>query len=208
MRQVVGDGANSPADGAPRILLDRADIQVLFRQMADSILTLAWPRDKARSRAGAAAGAQQAPALWLVGIHRGGVQVAKELADAIALSEGWRPLLGGLDITLYRDDAWLRGPQAVETDTQLPGDPTGQRIVLVDDVLFTGRTTRAALSVLLDFGRPEAVRLAVLLDRDGRELPIAPDVVGQVIEIDPRDSLELRYDSIGRVASVVIERKP
>lgn len=195
MRQLLSEGR----------LLDRGDVQQILRGMVDAILALQWPADPLP-------GVTRRP--WLVGVHRGGVQVAKELADVIALSEGWRPPIGTIDITLYRDDTWFKAPKLVEgirpigAQTELPGDPTGERIVLVDDVLHTGRTVRAALNELVDYGRPEAVRLAVLVDRGGRELPIAADVVGQRIEVPYGDSLELDYAPDGRIAGARLERKP
>ena len=182
---------------ASRVLLDRSDIQQVLRQMADAILALAWPNDDSLEEA-------QRPKPWLVGIHRGGLPVAEELADIIALSEGWRPLVGAIDVTMYRDDTWLKGPHAVEGRTELPGDPTGQRVVLIDDVLNTGRTIRAALNVLVDFGRPEAVRLGVLVDRGGRELPVAADVIGQALALPRSDSVQLECDAKGGVARVVV----
>ncbi|MSP91306.1 MAG: bifunctional pyr operon transcriptional regulator/uracil phosphoribosyltransferase PyrR [Myxococcales bacterium] len=168
--------------------------------MADAITVLAWPRDGVLAP-------DARPRPWLVGIHRGGVHVARELADVIALSEGWRPLLGSIDVSFYRDDVWLRGPRATDRGTDLPGDPTGQRIVLVDDVLFTGRTTRAALNVLMDFGRPEAVRLCVLIERGGRELPLAADFAGAHADVGPADSVELHYDADGRIGRVGVEAR-
>jgi len=185
---------------AERALLDGDEVQQALRQMAADILALPWPRD-------AALGPDARPRPWLVGIHRGGVQVARELAEIVAQNQGWRPAVGTLDITLYRDDTWLKGPHAVEASTRLPGDANGQRIVLCDDVLFTGRTVRAALSLLLDFGRPEAVRLAVLLDRGGRELPMAADVVGRQVQVGVDESVELRYEPDGRIAQVHVERR-
>jgi len=180
-----------------RVLLDRGDIQQVLRQMADAMLALAWPEDDRLPAA-------QRPKPWLVGIHRGGVPVARELADIIAFSEGWRPLVGTIDVTMYRDDTWMKGPHAVEGRTELPGDPTGQRVILIDDVLNTGRTIRAALNVLVDFGRPEAVRLGVLVDRGGRELPVAADVIGQSLAIARRESVQLECDAQSCAARVVV----
>jgi pyrimidine operon attenuation protein/uracil phosphoribosyltransferase len=182
--------------GPARALLARSELPLIIRQLADAVVAIEWPRDNALP-------ASHRPRPWLVGIHTGGVAVARELADAIALSEGWRPELGQLDPALYRDDLWLKGPQAVERTTELPGDVAGRRIVLVDDVLATGRTVRAALNVLMDFGRPEAVRLAVLVDRGGRELPIGPDVAGCTAVVASDDSVELAYDGAGRIDEVV-----
>jgi pyrimidine operon attenuation protein/uracil phosphoribosyltransferase len=175
-------------------LLDHGDVLQLERALIDGILALAWPK--------------QGEALpWLVGIHRGGAQLARELADAIALSEGWRPPVGTIDITLHRDDTFLQRPQLTGARTDLPGDPTGQRIVLIDDVLHTGRTVRAALEELLDFGRPEAVRLAVLVDRGGRELPVAANVVGQTIDVAADATLELVYGPEGRIHGAQVRPK-
>ena len=194
MRELLNDGR----------LLDRGDVQQILRGMVDAILALHWPADPLPGAAGRP---------WLVGVHRGGLQVARELADVIALSEGWRPPVGTIDITLYRDDTWFKSPRlsdgirSIGAQTELPGDPTGQRIVLVDDVLHTGRTVRAALNELVDYGRPEAVRLAVLVDRGGRELPIAADVVGQHIEVARGETLELDYAADGRIAGARLERK-
>jgi pyrimidine operon attenuation protein/uracil phosphoribosyltransferase len=120
--------------------------------------------------------------LVLVGIQRRGVQIAERIAARIESSEGVRVPLGALDITLYRDDLQTVGPRPVVGKTMLPIALDGRRVVIVDDVLFTGRTIRAALDELADFGRPARVALAVLIDRGGRELPIQPDVVGTHVE--------------------------
>jgi pyrimidine operon attenuation protein/uracil phosphoribosyltransferase len=114
----------------------------------------------------------------LVGLAGGGIPLAEALADALAEVEGHRPPLGRLDISFYRDDIRLRRvlPHAV---TEIPVDLTDTVVVLVDDVLFTGRTVRAALDALNDHGRPRAVQLAVMVDRGHRELPIRPDFVGK-----------------------------
>ena len=116
--------------------------------------------------------------LVLVGIQRRGVQVAQRLAAVIARNEGVDVARGALDITLYRDDLQTVGPRPVVGRTDIPVAIDGMHVVIVDDVLFTGRTVRAALNELADFGRPSRVSLAVLVDRGGRELPIQPDVVG------------------------------
>jgi pyrimidine operon attenuation protein/uracil phosphoribosyltransferase len=176
---------------ADQTLLTRMDLQQLFRHMADEIQTLEWP-------------AHATGPLWLVGIHRGGVEIARELATVLAVGNKQPPPVGVLDPTLYRDDAWQKGPLAVEARTQLPGDIEGRRILLVDDVLYTGRTVRAALNVLMDFGRPAAVKLAVLLDRGGRELPVHAEVVGQQIVVAAQARVRLRYDASGRVQQVVV----
>jgi pyrimidine operon attenuation protein/uracil phosphoribosyltransferase len=115
----------------------------------------------------------------LVGIQRRGVPLAERLAASIAEHEGVRPPVGALDITFYRDDLSLVAQQPVVKGTDIPFDLNDRTVVLVDDVLFTGRTIRAAMDALVDFGRPRAIRLAVLVDRGHRELPIRADHVGK-----------------------------
>ena len=114
----------------------------------------------------------------VVGLQTGGVPVAELLADALVEIDGSRPPVGTLDVALHRDDIGLR-PVVPEAATDIPMDLDGSVIVLVDDVLFTGRTIRAALDALCDFGRPRAIQLAVMVDRGHRELPIRPDFVGK-----------------------------
>jgi pyrimidine operon attenuation protein/uracil phosphoribosyltransferase len=114
----------------------------------------------------------------VIGLQTGGVPVAGQLAAALEDIEGRRPPLGRLDVALHRDDIGLR-PVVPEAITELPDELDGRVIVLVDDVLFTGRTIRAALDAVCDFGRPRAVQLAVMVDRGHRELPIRPDYVGK-----------------------------
>jgi pyrimidine operon attenuation protein/uracil phosphoribosyltransferase len=142
--------------------------------------------------------------LLLVGIQRRGVQLAERLVRILRASEGAEVPSGALDITLYRDDLQTVGPRPVVGATVLPWRLDGLHVVIVDDVLHTGRTVRAALDELADFGRPARITLAVLIDRGGRELPIHADVVGRrvdvvsgqrvdvlVEELDGRDAVEL-----------------
>ncbi len=117
--------------------------------------------------------------LLLIGIQRRGVPLARRIADAIAENEGAAVPVGALDITFYRDDLSLVAQQPVVKGTELPSGSTARTVVLVDDVLYTGRTIRAAMDALVDFGRPQAIRLAVLVDRGHRELPIRADHVGK-----------------------------
>jgi pyrimidine operon attenuation protein/uracil phosphoribosyltransferase len=121
--------------------------------------------------------------LVLVGIQRRGVQLAERMAAAIESTEGVVVPRGALDITLYRDDLQTVGPRPVVGKTHLPWAIDGKRLVIIDDVLYTGRTIRAALDELADFGRPARIALAVLVDRGGRELPIHADVVGKRLEV-------------------------
>lgn len=123
-----------------------------------------------------------AEGLVLVGIQRRGVELAERLAQQIEKSERARLLRGKLDITLYRDDL-QRVPAPVVGATELNHDLTGKVVVVVDDVLYTGRTIRAALDELAEFGRPKRILLAVLVDRGGRELPIQPDIAGLVVTV-------------------------
>ncbi len=116
--------------------------------------------------------------LLLIGLHTRGAPLAGRMATVIRELRGSRPPVGELDIGLHRDDL-ARRPMAELARTFLPGDITGRRVILVDDVLYTGRTVRSALDALNDHGRPAAVRLAVLVDRGHRQLPIRPDYVGR-----------------------------
>lgn len=129
------------------------------------------------------------PRWALIGIRAGGVPLADRIADDVHARTGHRPLRGDVDITLYRDDLYTGLEKPVLGDTDLPFEVTGCGIVLVDDVLFTGRTIRAAMGEVWDFGRPAFIRLAVLVDRGHRELPIAPDFVGVTIETDLHDKV-------------------
>ena len=135
--------------------------------------------------------------LLLVGVERRGVQLARLIADAIEEDGGEAPLTGSLDITLYRDDLMTVGPRPVVGQTRLPtGGIDGRHLVIVDDVLYTGRTVRAALDELADFGRPARILLAVLIDRGGRELPIQADVVGQKVDVPQGAIVEVKVPEI------------
>ena len=129
--------------------------------------------------------------LVLVGIHSGGVPLAHRLATQIQQIEGEAPAVGEMDITLYRDDLYTGLEHPVLGDTRLPEGLTGAHVVLVDDVLFTGRTVRAALDELMDFGRPASIKLAVLVDRGHRELPVAGNYVGRTLETKKSDRVRV-----------------
>ncbi len=130
--------------------------------------------------------------LALLGIHRRGVQIADLIRSEIERAEDVTLPIGSLDITLYRDDLMVIGPRPVIGATVLPeGGVDDTAVVIVDDVLFTGRTVRAALNELMDWGRPARVSLCVLVDRGGREFPIQPNVVGRIITVLPGQSVEV-----------------
>jgi pyrimidine operon attenuation protein/uracil phosphoribosyltransferase len=134
--------------------------------------------------------AQGTDGLVLVGIQRRGVELAARLRGLIAQSEGVQVPWGKLDITLYRDDLQTVGPRPVVGETSLP-DLDGRTVAIVDDVLYTGRTVRAALDECSDFGRPRRILLCVLIDRGGRELPIQADIVGRKVSAGPGDRVDV-----------------
>jgi len=151
----------------PETLLDARAMSRTLRRMAEEVVELNGGTDD----------------LMIVGIQRRGVELASRIVASILDAEGIAVAQGALDITLYRDDLQTVGPRPVVGETRLPGAIDGKRLVIVDDVLYTGRTIRAALDELADFGRPARIALAVLVDRGGRELPIQPDVVGRAVEV-------------------------
>lgn len=132
----------------------------------------------------------------LVGIRRRGVPLARRIATAVCDKCGVEPPLGELDITLYRDDLSQKAEQPVIGVSDIPFDIDGKTLVLVDDVFYTGRTVRAALTALTDYGRPRVVWLATLIDRGWRELPIRPDIVGQVVETTAVQVVEVRLSEL------------
>ncbi len=140
----------------------------------------------------------------LVGIRRRGVPLASRLAAKILEMDGVTVTTGALDITLYRDDLSTVGDRPVVNRTELPGNVTGKTIVLVDDVLYTGRTVRAALDELIDFGRPRRVQLAVLVDRGWRELPIQADYVGKTISTTEREIVKVMLPEFDETEQVVL----
>lgn len=143
--------------------------------------------------------------LVLVGIQRRGVELAERIAAIIEKKETARIPRGAIDITLYRDDLELVGPKPVIGETRLPGDLSGKHVVIVDDVLYTGRTVRAALDELADFGRPKRISLAVLVDRGGRELPIQADVVGERATVGPGGRVDVQIEELdGRDEVIVV----
>ena len=145
--------------------------------------------------------------LCLVGIRSRGAFLAKRLCDCIESIEHVRVAVGILDITLYRDDLTLLAAQPQVHKTEIDFDITDQHLILVDDVLYTGRTVRAALDALIDFGRPKAIQLAVLVDRGHRELPIRADFVGKNIPTACNETVEVRLEEVDGKDEVVIVEK-
>jgi pyrimidine operon attenuation protein / uracil phosphoribosyltransferase len=148
--------------------------------------------------------------LALVGVRSRGVPLARRLAHALKQISGEDVPTGALDITLYRDDLMRHqvGPQPVVRKTEIPFSIDNRTIVLVDDVLYTGRTTRAALDALIDFGRPKAIQLVVLVDRGHRELPIKADYVGKNVPTASQESVQVRLREVDAVENdeVTIDR--
>jgi len=145
--------------------------------------------------------------LVLVGIQRRGVPLAARLAAAIEEHEGAGLPVGALDITFYRDDLSLVAQQPIVKGTDIPVDLNDRTVILVDDVLYTGRTIRAAMDALVDFGRPRAIRLAVLVDRGHRELPIRADHVGKNVPTSRDELVKVHLGETDGEDAVQIERR-
>lgn len=146
--------------------------------------------------------------LVIVGVQRRGVQLAAQIVSTIREREQADVPQGALDITLYRDDLQTVGPRPLVGQTRIPVDIDGRNVVIVDDVLYTGRTIRAALDELADFGRPRRIALAVLIDRGGRELPIQPDIVGKTVQIDSSQRVDVLVTELdGRNAVIIADRE-
>ena len=183
------DSEGGPADTARRIL-NSQEIGRALRRIAHEIL----------ERNNGAQG------LVLVGMHTRGVPLASRLARSMSEFEGENVPMGALDIGLYRDDV-SGGSRPLMRPTNIPIDIQGQRVVLVDDVLYTGRTIRAAMDALNDFGRPSEIQLAVLVDRGHRELPIRADYVGKNVPTSIEEEVDVRVTEIDGVDEVLLTRK-
>jgi pyrimidine operon attenuation protein/uracil phosphoribosyltransferase len=146
--------------------------------------------------------------LMLVGIRRRGVPLAERIAEKIKELEGVDVPVGQLDITLYRDDLSTVAAAPVVNKTNLPGDVKGKIIILVDDVLYTGRTIRAAMDELIDFGRPKRIQLVVLIDRGHRELPIQADYIGKIVPTKDSEIIKVMLQEIDEIEQVVIVEQP
>ena len=146
--------------------------------------------------------------IYLVGVRTGGAYLANRLAALIRVqTNDLAVTVGAVDISLYRDDVFLGLPKPEIGPTDLPAPVDGGLVVLVDDVLFTGRTIRAAMDVLADYGRPRAVRLAVLVDRGRRELPIQPDFVGVTVQTTATESVRVTLKERGEVDRIVLRER-
>lgn len=142
--------------------------------------------------------------LILVGIRTGGAHIAKRLVKIVKDIEGVELLIGILDITLYRDDLSTKKEQPILKKTEIPVSIAGKKIILVDDVLFTGRSIRAAMDSLMDFGRPKQIQLAVLIDRGHRELPIRPDFTGKNLPTAREEIVKVLLEEEGEKDRVII----
>jgi len=173
------------------IILDARALSRALQRMAVEVLELARGTDR----------------LVLIGIQRRGVELAERIAKLIEKDEGVVLPRGALDITLYRDDLETVGPKPVIGETRIP-DLAGKHVVIVDDVLYTGRTVRAALDELADFGRPERISLCVLVDRGGRELPIQPDIVGTKVKVSDGERVDVLVEELDGRDEVDLVRTP
>ena len=170
------------------VVLDARAFDRTLRRMADEIVELNNGTDN----------------LVIVGIQRRGVQLAAQIVSTIEDREKADVPQGALDITLYRDDLQTVGPRPVVGQTQIPVDIDGKHVVIVDDVLYTGRTIRAALDELADFGRPKRI---ALIDRGGRELPIQPDIVGKKISASSSQRVDVLVEELDeRKGAIIAER--
>jgi len=173
----------------PKDLFDKKDIDRVITRMAHEIIE----KNK------------DIKTICLVGIQRGGVHIARRLSAKLSEIEGSDLPVGSLDIALYRDDLNVRKEQPVVRRTQVPCEISEKKVVLVDDVLFTGRSIRAAMDAIMDLGRPAAIQLAVLVDRGHRELPIKADFVGKNIPTALNETVVVHFSEDGEEDRVVIE---
>jgi pyrimidine operon attenuation protein/uracil phosphoribosyltransferase len=179
-----------PAASPGRPVLEASDIRRALTRIAHEIVE--------RNKGGGG--------LVLLGIPTRGVPLARRLAERIGEVEGVTPPAGSLDVTMYRDDLALRPARGLER-TDIPGDLEGKIVVLVDDVLMSGRTIRSALDALSDIGRPRAVQLAVLVDRGHRELPIRADFVGKNLPTSLAETVAVRVAELDGVDAVLLGTK-
>ena len=174
----------------PEEIMDARDISRALERIAEEVIRFSGGIDD----------------LVLIGIQRRGVELAERINRSIAAQHGHQVPLGALDITLYRDDFATIGPVPVVGETRVDVELTERCVVIVDDVLFTGRTVRAALDELRDFGRPARIGLGVLIDRGGRELPIQADMIGLHVEAEPADHVKVSVTEVDGTDQVQLFR--
>ena len=172
------------------VILDRAAIQRALTRIAHEIVE--------RN--------EESKAVVLVGVQKGGIPLARRLSEILGGIWGHSVPTGNLDVSMHRDDLDQRVAPEIHP-TVIPFDITGKTVVLVDDVLFSGRTTRAAMDALNDFGRPRCIQLAVLVDRGHRELPIKADFVGKNFPTAHSETIQVKVDEAGAADEVLLERK-
>ena len=184
------DGVTPPTRIKSHVL-DREGIRRVLTRMAHQILEQHGGGEK----------------ICLIGIRSRGEVLARRLRDLVRELQGVTLEVGALDITLYRDDLSLIAPNPVVHATEISFDVTGYKVIIVDDVLFTGRTVRAAMDALADFGRPQSIELMVLIDRGHRELPIKADFVGKNLPTGRKELVQVRLVEMDGLDEVVIEEK-
>lgn len=177
------DAPSASGEGPLRIVLDHTGVTRAATRIAHEIVERNKDLDK----------------LVLVAIAQGGTPVGRLIADQIEEIRKVRLPLGELDVTLYRDDVIGRGKRPVPHRTSMPQSVAGRRVILIDDVMFTGRTIRAAMDAVIDFGRPEGIQVACLVDRGHRELPIQVDFVGKNIPTQRSEQVVLVEDDAGQL---------
>lgn len=176
--------------GETTVLLDGAGIKRALTRISHEILE----RNKGISD------------VVLIGIRSGGAYLAEEIAATITLIEGAAVPVGSVDITLYRDDIKSHAPHLPVGKTEIGFSLEGKRVILVDDVLYTGRTIRAAMDAMMDHGRPASIQLAVLIDRGHRELPIRADFVGRNVPTSLKENVAVIFDGNSKPTEVVLEK--
>lgn len=173
-----------PHDVIKAQLMDEQDLDRTLNRMARQVIELMAPEEDASGSFG------------LIGMQTRGVYLAQRLKDKILAFEGLDVPVGVLDATMYRDDFRMRLKQPVVRATRIPFDVTRRHLILVDDVLYTGRTARAALDALMDLGRPASVRLLTIVDRGLRELPICAEIVGRQVPTMPGEEVRVRVKEV------------
>ena len=174
-----------------QLVMDSDDVRRAIRRIAHEIL-----ERNAASRN-----------LVVAGIPTRGVELARRIVEVIREVEGWQPDLGTVDVSMHRDDLATRGRLTTVETTQLPVDLDGRPMILVDDVLFTGRSCRAAMDAITSFGRPSCIQYAVLVDRGHRELPIKADFVGKNVPTSIAEKVIVRLGEAGAEDEVVVQKK-